>query len=160
MLGQKPSGPLPVQAALTTSRRSTARTTARILAVAVLFGGCAASADVAGLATQDELLILRSDVTALQRSLQQARAQTEAVSSQAHNIQATNQRLDSLTATLAALTRRVEDLTIRVETLGRQMRTAVSPAPRPAPTPPSTSPPATTTPPAVVPPPSTAAPTA
>jgi len=160
MLGQKPSGPLPVQAALTTSRRSTARTTARILAVAVLFGGCAASADVAGLATQDELLRLRTDVTALQRSLQQARAQTEAVSSQAPNIQATNQRLDSLTATLAALTRRVEDLTIRVETLGRQMRTAVSPTPRPAPTPPSTSPPATTTPPAVVPPPSTAAPTA
>jgi len=161
MLGQKPSGPLPVQAALTTSYRSTARTTARVLAVAVLVGGCAASADVAGLATQDELLRLRTDVTALQRSLQQARTQTEAFGSQASSVQATNQRLDSLTATLAALTRRVEDLTIRVETLGRQMRTAGSPTPRPVPTPtpPSTSPPASATPPAVVPPPPTAAPT-
>jgi tol-pal system protein YbgF len=150
MLGQEPSGPLPLQVALTTTHRSTARTTARLLAVAVLVGGCAASADVAGLATQDELLRLRTDVTALQRSVQQARAQTEALGGQVTTIQATNQRLDSLTATLAALTRRVEDLTIRVETLGRQMRTAGAPTPRPVPTPP---------PPAVVTPPPTAAPT-
>ncbi len=149
MLGQEPSGPLPLQAALTTTHRSTARTTARLLAVAVLVGGCAASADVAGLATQDELLRLRTDVTALQRSVQQARAQTEVIGGQVTTIQATNQRLDSLTATLAALTRRVEDLTIRVETLGRQMRTAGAPTPRPLPT----------TPPAAVTPPPTAAPT-
>jgi tol-pal system protein YbgF len=166
MLGQEPSGPLPLQAALTTPHRSTARTTARLLAVAVLLGGCAASADVAGLATQDELLRLRTDVTALQRSLQQARGQTEAMSGQVSAIQATNQRLDSLTATLAALTRRVEDLTNRVETLGRQMRTAVPAAPRPSPPPaPPPSPPAALTPPPTAapvapapPPPPTAAP--
>jgi tol-pal system protein YbgF len=129
----------------------------------VLVGGCAASADVAGLATQDEVLRLRTDVTALQRSLQQARAQTEAVGAQVSTIQATNQRLDSLTATLAALTRRVEDLTIRVETLGRQMRTAVAPTPRPLPTPPPAAPPpaaATAPPPTAAPiaPPATATP--
>ena len=142
MLGQESAGPLPLQAALTRSTRSTARTAPGLLAVALLIGGCAASADVAGLATQDELLRLRTDVTALQRSVQQARAQTETLAVQARATegdrqQAVNQRLDSLTATLAALTRRVEDLTIRVETLGRQMRTAAAPAPRPSPTAPS-----------------------
>jgi len=148
MLGQESAGPLPLKAALTPSNRSTARTTPGLLAVALLLGGCAASADVAGLATQDELLRLRTDVTALQRSVQQARAHTETLGVQARATegdrqQAVNQRLDSLTATLAALTRRVEDLTIRVETLGRQMRTSAAPAPRPSPTAP---PPATTAP--------------
>ena len=148
MLGQESAGPLPLQAALTRSTRSTARTTPGLLAVALLLGGCAASADVAGLATQDELLRLRTDVTALQRSVQQARAQTETLGVQARATegdrqQAVNQRLDSLTATLAALTRRVEDLTIRVETLGRQMRTSAAPAARPSPTAP---PPAATAP--------------
>jgi len=127
----------------------------------LLIGGCAASADVAGLATQDELLRLRTDVAALQRSVQQARAQTETLGVQARATegdrqQAVNQRLDSLTATLAALTRRVEDLTIRVETLGRQLRTAAAPAPRPLPT----APPPAATPPTVAPPPSPGPPTA
>ena len=160
MLGQESAGPLPLQAALTRSTRSTARTTPGLLAVALLLGGCAASADVAGLATQDELLRLRTDVTALQRSVQQARAQTETLGVQARATegdrqQAVNQRLDSLTATLAALTRRVEDLTIRVETLGRQMRTSAAPAARPSPT----APPPTATAPTATPAPSPGPPT-
>jgi TolA-binding protein len=137
----------------------------------LLIGGCAASADVAGLATQDEVLRLRTDVTALQRSVQQARAQTETLSAQAtgraqdraadgdRQTQAINQRLDSLTTTLASLTRRVEDLAIRVETLGRQMRTATAPTPRPLSTLSPSSPPAAT-PPAAPPPPSAGPPTA
>jgi tol-pal system protein YbgF len=161
MLGQEPAGPLPLQAPLTSFTRSTARTTARLLAVASLVGGCAASADVAGLATQDELLRLRTDVTALQRAVQQGRAQTEALNAQVstraqdragdgdRQTQAVNQRLDSLTATVTALTRRVEDLAIRVETLGRQMRTAAPPT--------ATAPPATAAP--VTAAPATAAPT-
>jgi len=161
MLGQEPAGPLPLQAALTRSERSTARTPAGLLAVVLLVGGCAASADVAGLATQDEVLRLRTDVTAIQRSVQQARAQTEMLGAQARAAendrqQAVTQRLDSLTATLAALTRRMEDLTIRVETLGRQMRTSISPSPRPLPT----TPPPTATPPTAAPPPTPAPPTA
>jgi TolA-binding protein len=129
----------------------------------LLLGGCAASADVAGLATQDELLRLRTDVTALQRSVQQARAQTDTLGVQARATegdrqQAVNQRLDSLTATLAALTRRVEDLTIRVETLGRQMRTSAAPAPRPSAPPPPPAVAAPTAAPAPPPGPPTAAP--
>jgi TolA-binding protein len=102
----------------------------------LLFSGCATSADVAGLATQDEVLRLRTDVTSLQRSVYQARAQTEALSSQVaaraqaqssdgdRHAQAINGRLDNLATTLAALAKRVDDLTGRVDTLGRNVRTS------------------------------------
>lgn len=144
MLGQEPAGPFPVQGPLTRPVRPTARTTFRVLAVASLLGGCAASADVAGLATQDEVLRLRTDVTGLQRAVQQARAQTEALTTQLGartqraapdgerqslaqtqaQAQATNQRLDSLAATIGALGKRVDDLTTRVDALGRQVRSS------------------------------------
>jgi TolA-binding protein len=118
----------------------------------LLFSGCATSADVAGLATQDEVLRLRTDVTSLQRSVHQARAQTEALSSQVaaraqaqsndgdRHVQAINLRLDNLATTLAALAKRVDDLTGRVDTLGRNVRTSgIRPgsAPPPAPLPPA-----------------------
>jgi TolA-binding protein len=115
----------------------------RLLAVVLLLGGCAASADVAGLATQDEVLRLRTDVTGLQRAVQQARAQTEALTAQLAarsqsqsadgdrqgqqvqaQAQAINQRLDGLAATLATLTKRIDDLTTRVDALGRQVRSS------------------------------------
>jgi tol-pal system protein YbgF len=153
MLGQEPAGPLPDEGALSLSARPAARTRAFVLAAALLTSGCAAGADVAGLATQDEVFRLRSELNALQRSVQEARAQTEAlnnrVSSQA-STQATarpapppppppqrsepppprpaevsNPRLDSLTATLTALTKRVDDLSSRLDTLGRQFRASV-----------------------------------
>ena len=54
--------------------------TLRLLTVAFVLGGCAAGADVIGLATQEEVLRLRGDVTALQRSVQQAKTQTETLS--------------------------------------------------------------------------------
>lgn len=142
MLGQEPAGPLPVQSPLTSPARSTARTVTRLLAVVLLLGGCAASADVAGLATQDEVLKLRTDVTGLQRAARQARAHTEALTAQlaaraqpqstdgerqaqtqAH-AQAINQRLDGLAATLGTLTKRIDDLTTRVDALGRQVRSS------------------------------------
>ena len=148
MLGEEPAGPLPLEGALRGSALSTARTAGRVLAVALLLGGCAASADVAGLATQDELLRLRSDVTALQRSMQQTRTQTDTLNTQLGarpsdrsaeaDRHAVNQRLESLSSTVTALNRRIEDLTIRVETLSRQMRTQVAPSPaRPTPSSPS-----------------------
>ena len=116
----------------------------RVLAVALVLGGCATGADVAGLSTQDEVLRLRTDVTSLQRSLQQARTQTEALSSQlaarppappsdaVRQAEATNQRLaevisqrlESVARTLAAITKRVDDLTTRVDALARQVRAA------------------------------------
>jgi tol-pal system protein YbgF len=120
--------------------------TLRLLGVALVLGGCAAGADVAGLATQEEALRLRSDVTALQRSVLQARTQTEALSVERareqsaqvdRQTQTLSQRIDRLTATLTALTSRVDELSVRVETLGHQAR----PAP-PRPFPPAAPPPA------------------
>jgi TolA-binding protein len=137
MLGQESAGSLPLQATLTRFQRRTARLVVGVL----LLGGCATSADVAGLATQDDVLRLRADVTALQRSVQQARPQSEAASPQgaararesADADRAINQRLDGLTATLNSLTKRVDDLALRVEALGRQARpTPVTGRPAPA----------------------------
>jgi TolA-binding protein len=160
MLGQKPPGPLPVQGPLSRFVRPTARTTTRVLAVAWLVGGCSTGADVAGLATQDEVLRLRTDVTSLQRSIQQARAQTESLSNQlaarpqpqavdpTRQLEALNQRLDNVAGTLANLNRRIDDLTGRVDVLGRQVRASatIRPTPGGPPTPPPTAGPATAAP--------------
>ncbi len=162
MLGQEPAGPLPDEGSLTRPAPPTARTVVGVLAVALLLGGCATGADVAGLATQDEVLKLRSDVTSLQRSVQQTRAQTEALSGQfaarpaapvndaTRQLEAINQRLDTVAGTLTALTRRVDDLGGRLDALGRQVRaSAIRPGPVGAQAPPAVLPP---------PPPATAAP--
>ena len=159
MLGQEPAGPLSVQGALTRPVLRAARTVVGVLAVAWLFGGCVTGAEVAGLATQDEVMKLRSDVTSLQRSLQQAKAQTDGLSGQlaarpaapavpatdvARQAEGINHRLDSLAGTLTALSKRVDDLTGRVDALGRQVRaSAIRPGPGMA----------NAAPPAVVPPP-------
>jgi TolA-binding protein len=123
--------------------------TLRLLTVAFVLGGCAAGADVVGLATQEEVLRLRGDVTALQRSAQQARTQTETLSGRLaerprdqaadsdRQTQTLVQRIDRLTATLTALAKRVDELTTRVEVLGHPSR----PAPFRV-TPPLTPPPA------------------
>jgi tol-pal system protein YbgF len=133
-----------------------------VLAVVLLLGGCATGADVAGLATQDEVLKLRTDVTSLQRSVQQTRAQTEALSGQlaarpaapandaTRQLEAINQRLDTVAGTLTALTKRVDDVSGRLDALGRQVRaSAVRPGPGGAQAPPTVLPP---------PPPATSAP--
>jgi TolA-binding protein len=157
MLGQEPAGPLPDQGPLTHLHRPTARTTLGLLAVALLFGGCATSADVAGLATQDEVLKLRTDVTALQRAASQTRTQTDALNAQLTNrsqaqsddvdrqAQALNSRLDTLATTVATLSKRVDELTTRVDVLGRQIRSSsIRPGPGapPAAATPPTAPPA------------------
>ena len=112
--------------------------TLRLLTVAFVLGGCAAGADVVGLATQEEVLRLRGDVTALQRSAQQARTQTETLSGRLaerprdqsadsdRQTQTLVQRIDRLNATLTALTKRVDELTTRVEALGHPPRPAPS----------------------------------
>ena len=154
MLGQEPAGPLPDEGSLTRPAPPTARTVVGVLAVALLLGGCATGADVAGLATQDEVLKLRSDVTSLQRSVQQTRAQTEALSGQfaarpaapvndaTRQLEAINQRLDTVAGTLTALTRRVDDLSGRLDALGRQVRaSAIRPGPGGAQPPPAVPPP-------------------
>jgi len=132
--------------------------TLRLLAVALVLGGCAAGADVIGLATQEEVLRLRSDVTALQRSVQQARTQMDTLSGRLaerprdqsaesdRQTQTLTQRIDRLTVTLTALTRRVHELTTHVETLGHPARPAPSRlTPTPAPPPASSAAPSAST---------------
>jgi len=130
---------------------------------------------------------LRSDVTSLQRSLREAKVQTDTLSSQLsarpaaptataapssdvpRQTEAINQRLDGMAATLTALSRRIDDLTGRVDALGRQVRaSAIRPGPGVAqgppptitspPTPPTSAAPATAAP--VTASPATAAPVA
>lgn len=167
MLGQEPAGPLPDEGSLTHPAPMTARTVVGVLAVVFLLGGCATGADVAGLATQDELLKLRTDVTSLQRTVQQTRAQTEALSSQlavrpaapppapasdaTRQLETVNQRLDSVAGTLAALMKRVDDLSIRLDALGRQVRASAIRPGLVVPPPPSTAAPAAPTPPTAAP---------
>jgi TolA-binding protein len=135
MLGEEPAGPLPDEGPLTRRASATARTSIGVLAVGLFLGGCATGADVAGLATQDEVLKLRTDVTSLQRSVQQARAQTETLSGQlasrptaapavdsTRQLEAIHQRLDAVTSTLTALNKRIDELSGRLDALGRQVR--------------------------------------
>lgn len=117
---------------------------------------------MAGTATQQDVFQIRSDVSALQRSVQQTQARVEAISAQAGSRQRPAQdehdrevaglasRIDSLTTTVNRLAGRVDELSGRVEALARQGRavspatTAAPPAPRPAaPAPPVTPPTAT-----------------
>src|SRR5438552_2547625 len=109
MLDDESTRPLPVQAPLTRSVSPVARVAARLLVAGFLVGGCASSADMAGLATHDEVMRLRVDITSLQRSLQQTRNQTEALATQnrtrdssaeaERQTQALNQRLDAVATT-------------------------------------------------------------
>jgi TolA-binding protein len=136
----------------------TARSGFRLLLAAVLFGGCASVSDVAGVATQQDVLELRTELALVQQSAlrtksdadaavaQLDRRQKERVAEEDRQLQAISQRLDTLTNALSTLSGRVDELNTRTEALGRQMRGAMAvPAPLP---PTATARPATPAPPA------------
>jgi len=119
-----------------------------LLAAALLFGGCASVSDVTGVATQQDLLEVRSELANVQRSALQTRTAAEAVVAQfekrqrertvedERQLQAMSQRLDGLSTSLTSLAARIDDLNARTEALGRQMRGATAtavPAPLPPP---------------------------
>jgi tol-pal system protein YbgF len=149
VLGPEPPRPLPGQAPLT-RRRAAAGAPIAALVAALLTGGCAEVAHVAGTATQEDLVQLRADVAALQSSTRQLKAQLETVNPQLEQrlreqvAEAERQtsilagRVDGLATTLTRLTARVDELAARVEALNRQIR-ATQPRP-PAPVPPSAMP--------------------
>ncbi|HEX3179200.1 MAG TPA: outer membrane protein assembly factor BamD [Methylomirabilota bacterium] len=103
--------------------------------------------DVAGVATQQDLLELRTELGLVQQSALRTKTDTEAALAQAdrrqrerateedRQLQSLNQRLDALTTALTALGTRVDELNTRTEALGRQPRTAT---PVPSPLPPAT----------------------
>jgi tol-pal system protein YbgF len=118
-----------------------------------LLAGCAGVAEVTGTATQQDLMQLRADVTALQTTVARARAEAETASTELdrrvkgqlseseRQTAALTRRLDGLATTLTALTTRIDQLTARVETLTRQLRAAAPPPKPPAPAPgPATAP--------------------
>lgn len=138
-----------------------ARSGARLLLAALLFGGCASVSDVAGVATQQDLLELRTELALVQQSAlrtkndadaaiaQLDRRQKERIAEEDRQLQAVTQRLDAVTNALTALSGRLDELNTRTEGLGRQMRGA-TPVPSPLP-PTATARPAVPAPPPVAP---------
>jgi TolA-binding protein len=121
-----------------------ARTGARLVLAALLFGGCASVSDVAGVATQQDLLDLRTELARVQKSALQAKADAESAVAQLdkrqrertaehdRHLQAIAQRLEGLSGDVTSLTARIDDLNTRTEALGRQIRGATAvPAPLP-----------------------------
>jgi TolA-binding protein len=121
-----------------------ARTGTCLLLAALLFGGCASVSDVTGVATQQDLLDLRTELARVQKSALQGKADAESAVAQLEkrqrertaehdrHLQAIAQRLEGLSEGFTSLSARIDDLNARTEALGRQMRGATAvPAPLP-----------------------------
>jgi tol-pal system protein YbgF len=138
-----------------------ARRTRALLLAAFWLGGCASVQDMTGVATQQDLLQLRTDVTVAQQRAQRALAEAEAALAQAQRrererdtegdqrVTVLSQRVEALTASVSTLSRQVDELNGRIDALARQPR-ATTPTPvetaRPAPSAPVTAAPPTPTP--------------
>jgi len=121
-----------------------------LLLATLLLGGCASMQDVTGVATQQDLLQLRTEVTVAQQRAQRALGEAEAALAQAQRrerdrdseaerrLAALAERVDALTASLTTLSGQLDELNSRVDALSRQPR-AAAPAPT-APRPPGTVP--------------------
>jgi TolA-binding protein len=130
-------------------RDTAARTGACLVLAALLFGGCASMTDVTGVATQQDLMELRTELALIQKSALKTKADAEAALAQIdkrqrerttedeRQLQAIAQRLEGLSTGLTSLAGRLDDLNTRTETLGRQMRGATA---VPAPVPPTARP--------------------
>jgi len=157
VLGQESARTLPRQAPLSSAEITTRRRTAVLLLAFVLIaGGCASAAGLTGIATQQDLFQLRSELTQVQQTAQRAKAEADGLAAQLdrrareqtaaseRQAAAMAQRLDGLATSLGALAARVDELTTRLEALARQLR-AAAPAPaaptRPAPAPAPAAPP-------------------
>ena len=127
-----------------------ARGRCALLLAVLLLGGCASVQDVTGVATQQDLVQLRTDVTIAQQRAQRALGEAEAALAQAQRrererdgdaerrLAALTERVDALTSSLTTLSGQLDELNSRVDALSRQPR-AAAPAPS-APRPPGTVP--------------------
>jgi TolA-binding protein len=108
-------------------------------------------AEVTGTASQDDVLQLRNDVAALQRTVQKNRADADAIGAMEKRLReqaatrdqqtaALTKRLDSLSTSMTDLSARVEELNSRVDALNRQVRTGGPSLAAPAPLPSTASP--------------------
>jgi TolA-binding protein len=101
--------------------------------------------DVTGVATQQDLLEVRTEVARTQQSALRTKTEAEAALAQLdrrqrersaeeeRQLQAITQRLDALASALATLGARVDELNTRTEALGRQTRGGAAPVPAPLP---------------------------
>jgi TolA-binding protein len=147
VLGQEPPVTLPGEAPIVSLATAAGRGS-RLLLAALLFGGCASTvSDVTGMASQQDLLELRTEIALVQQSVvrtkadadaaraQMERRERERIAEEDRQLQAITQRLDSLTSALSTLAGRVDELNTKADALGRQMRGATA---VPAPLPPTT----------------------
>ncbi|HEY3100253.1 MAG TPA: outer membrane protein assembly factor BamD [Methylomirabilota bacterium] len=117
--------------------------------------------DAAGVATQQDLLQLRTDVTVAQQRAQRALGEAEAALAQAQRrerdrdtqteqrVAALAQRVEALTASLTTLSNQLDELNGKLDAVSRQTRAGTPPttAPRTAqPVPPTATPSTSTTP--------------
>jgi tol-pal system protein YbgF len=113
---------------------------AATLVLPLALGACASAADVTGLATQQELQQVRSELTIAEQNALRARRDAEAAIADAQKrdgdrerrLNALTDRLNGVAAALAALTERLDDLSGRLEAVSRQARGQAGPAIPPA----------------------------
>lgn len=154
MLGQKPPRAFPRQAALGPRPARDARSGRGLLLALLCLGGCASVHEATGIATQDDVTQLRTELAGIQQTAQRAKAQSDALAAQLSGrppdrtddpqraAASLTARLDALNATLDALGRRVEEIGGRVDALDRQLRGS-APGSRPTLTAPAPSGPVT-----------------
>jgi TolA-binding protein len=112
------------------------RRTALLLAI-LLLGGCAHVQDVTGVATQQDLLQLQTDVTIAQQRAQRALGEAEAALAQVQRrerdadtekrVAALSQRVEALTASVTTLSAQLDELSGKLDALSRQPRAAAPP---------------------------------
>jgi TolA-binding protein len=141
-----------------------------LLLATLLLGGCASVQDATGVATQQDLLQLRTDVALTQQRAQRALGEAEAALAQTQRrdrerdtdierrLTALTQRVDALTASLTTLSGQLDEINGKLEALSRQPR-AVAPPPVSSPRPSVAAPAAPTAPTAPAPPPTGSRPT-
>jgi TolA-binding protein len=112
------------------------RRRALLLAI-LLLGGCAHVQDVTGLATQQDLLQIQTDVSIAQQRAQRALGEAEAALAQVQRrerdadtekrVAALSQRVEALTASVTTLSAQLDELSGKLDALSRQPRAAAPP---------------------------------
>ena len=108
-----------------------------LLLTILLLGGCAHVQDVTGLATQQDLLQIQTDVTIAQQRAQRALGEAEAALAQVQRrerdadtekrVAALSQRVEALTASVTTLSAQLDELSGKLDALSRQPRAASPP---------------------------------
>lgn len=132
MLVQEPPRSLSRQAALI--HGAATRAVVGVLTAVLALGGCAGAVhEVTGTATQDDVVQLRADLTALRTSIRQVKTQLETLSPQLDERLSTEataserrvgtlvERLDEVMSTLGTLSTRVDEMATRLEGVNQRL---------------------------------------